>query len=252
MDLQLKGHKVLITGATKGIGRATAASFASEGADVAICARNQEDIDAAVEALSSKGVKAFGLAVDAMQAESLKGWIDASAEALGGIDCIVSNVTGGGGEGDDASRSQFEGHVLGAVRCLENSMPYLENSDNASVVMISSTAALEKFMGPRPYNATKAALIQYSGALSQELAPKGIRVNTISPGPIMIEGGAWDNIKQHMTPFYEATLADIPCGRMGKAEEIADQIVFLASQKGAFTTGTNIVIDGGLTKRIQF
>ena len=121
MDLQLKGHKVLITGATKGIGRATAESFASEGADVAICARNQEDIDAAVEALSSKGVKAFGLAVDAMQAESLKGWIDASAEALGGIDCIVSNVTGGGGEGDDAWRSQFEGDVLGA--CLLYTSP---------------------------------------------------------------------------------------------------------------------------------
>ena len=116
----------------------------------------------------------------------------------------------------------------------------------------STTAAVETFMVPQAYNAMKAALIQYSGALSQDLAPKGIRVNTICPGPIFIEGGAWNNIKDNMKPFYEATLADIPMGRMGKAEEIADQVVFLASPRAAFTTGTNIVIDGGITKRIQF
>ena len=252
MDLQLQGRRALITGGTKGIGRAIAESFAAEGASVAICARNQEEIDAAVASLQSKGVTAFGQSVDVNDAAALKGWVDSAAEVLGGIDCIVSNVTGGGGTGDDAWRAKFEGDVLGAVRCVENALPHLEQSDNASVVFISTTAALEKFMNAGPYNAMKAAVIQYSGALSQDLAPKGIRVNTISPGPIFIEGGAWDNIKQNMTPFYDATLADIPCGRMGKAEEIADQIVFLASPRGAFTTGTNIVIDGGLTKRIQF
>ena len=107
-------------------------------------------------------------------------------------------------------------------------------------------------MAAGPYNALKAALIQYSGALSQDLAPKGIRVNAISPGPIFIEGGAWDNIKQHMTPFYEATLADIPLGRMGGANEVAAQVALLASPRAGFTTGTNVVIDGGITKRIQF
>jgi 3-oxoacyl-[acyl-carrier protein] reductase len=252
MDLQLQGHRALVTGGSKGIGRAIAESFASEGASVSICARNQEEIDAAVAALESKGVTAFGQSVDVNDGAALKAWIDASAEALGGIDTIVSNVTGGNGQGDDAWRAKFEGDVLGTVRCVENSLPYLEKSENASIAMISTTAALEKFMNAGPYNAMKAAVIQYSGALSQDLAPKGIRVNTVSPGPIFIEGGAWDNIKQNMTPFYDATLADIPIGRMGKAEEIADQIVFLASPRGAFTTGTNIVIDGGLTKRIQF
>jgi 3-oxoacyl-[acyl-carrier protein] reductase len=118
--------------------------------------------------------------------------------------------------------------------------------------MISSTAALEKFIGPSAYNAMKAALLNYSGALAQEVGGKGIRVNAISPGPIMIEGGAWDNIKKHMTPFYEATVAEIPVGRMGKAEEVAAQVALLASPLGAFTTGANLVIDGGFTKRIQF
>ncbi|MBH79151.1 MAG: 3-ketoacyl-ACP reductase [Gammaproteobacteria bacterium] len=252
MDLQLQGRRALITGATKGIGRAIAESFASEGANVAICARNQEELDAAVAELESKGITACGQAVDVNDGDALKGFVDAAAEALGGLDCIVSNVTGGGGQGDEAWRAKFEGDVLGTVRLVEAALPHLEKSDNASIVMISTTAALEKFMNAGPYNAMKAALIQYSGALSQDVAPKGIRVNTISPGPIFIDGGAWDNIKQNMTPFYDSTLADIPIGRMGKAEEIADQVVFLASPRGAFTTGTNIVIDGGLTKRIQF
>ena len=103
-----------------------------------------------------------------------------------------------------------------------------------------------------PYNALKGALLQYSGALAQDVAGKGVRVNAVSPGPIFIEGGAWDNIKQNMAPLYDATLAEIPCGRMGSAEEVAAQVVFLASPRAAFTTATNIVIDGGLTKRIQY
>ena len=252
MDLQLAGGKAIITGGTKGIGRAIANTLADEGCNVAICSRNQEEVDAAVAELSSKGVTAFGQAVDVGDADALKGWVAASADALGGIDIVVSNVSGGGAQGDEAWRRHMEYDMLGAVRLVESSMEHLEASSNGNIVMISTTAALEKFMQAGPYNAVKAALIQYSGALSQDLAPKGIRVNTVSPGPIFIEGGAWDNIKQNMTPFYEATLADIPCGRMGKAEEIADQIVFLASPRWAFTTGTNIVIDGGLTKRIQF
>ena len=98
----------------------------------------------------------------------------------------------------------------------------------------------------------KAAVIQYSGALAQEVGAKGIRVNAISPGPIFIEGGSWERIKEHMTPFYDATIAEIPVGRMGTAEEVAAQIALLASPLGGYTTGTNIVLDGGFTKRIQF
>jgi NAD(P)-dependent dehydrogenase (short-subunit alcohol dehydrogenase family) len=252
MDLQLKGSKVLITGATKGIGRAIAEAFADEGANVAICARNAEEVDAAVAALKAKGVTAFGQAVDVGDGDAFKAWIDASAAALGGIDAIVSNVSGGGAQGEDAWRRHLEYDMLGAVRMVEGAMEYLEKSDNASVALISTTAALEKFMNAGPYNALKAALLNYSGALSQDLAPKGIRVNAVSPGPIFIEGGAWDNIKQHMTAFYDATVGDIPMGRMGTAEEVAAQVVFLASPKAGFTTGTNVVIDGGITKRIQF
>ncbi len=252
MDLKLKGSKALITGATKGIGRAIANTLADEGCNVAICARNAEEVDAAVAELSAKGVTAFGQAVDVGDGDAFKAWIDASADALGGIDCIVSNVSGGGAQGEDAWRRHLEYDMLGAVRMVEGSMEHLEKSDNASVILISTTAALEKFMQAGPYNALKAALLNYNGALAQDLAPKGIRVNAISPGPIFIEGGSWDQIKQHMTAFYDATVADIPMGRMGTADEVAAQAVFLASPLAGFTTGTNVVIDGGLTKRIQF
>ena len=252
MDLQLAGGKAIITGGTKGIGRAIANTLADEGCNVAICSRNQEEVDAAVAELSSKGVTAFGQAVDVGDADALKGWVAASADALGGIDIVVSNVSGGGAQGDEAWRRHMEYDMLGAVRLVESSMEHLEASSNGNIVMISTTAALEKFMQAGPYNAVKAALIQYSGALSQDLAPKGIRVNTVSPGPIFIEGGSWDQIKQHMTAFYDATLADIPMGRMGSAEEVAAQVALLASPRAGFTTGTNVVIDGGITKRIQY
>ncbi|MEM7078336.1 MAG: SDR family oxidoreductase [Pseudomonadota bacterium] len=252
MDLQLKGQNVLVTGGTRGIGRAIADTFAAEGANVAICARNAAQVDAAVAELSAAGVTAYGQAVDASDGDALAGWVAASAEALGGIDTVISNVSGGGGEGEAAWRGHFEHDMLGAVRLTEASMTHLKASDNASIVMISTTAALEKFIRAGAYNAMKASVLQYAGALSQDLAPAGIRVNSVSPGPIFIEGGSWDNIKQHMTPFYEATLADIPMGRMGSAQEVADQVVFLASARAGFTTGTNVVIDGGITKRIQF
>ncbi len=253
MDLELKGCNALITGSTKGIGRAIANALADEGANVAICARNSDEVDAAVAELSAKGVKAFGTSVDIGNGEALAGWVEGAADALGGIDCVVSNVSGGNAPGEDGWRSNFEHDVLGTYRLVTAATPYLEKSNNASILMISTTAALEKFIGAGAYNSMKAALLNYSGALAQDLAPKGIRVNAISPGPILIENGAWDNIRKNMTAFYDATVAEIPLGnRMGSAEEVAAQAAFLASPRAGFTTGTNIVIDGGFTKRIQF
>jgi len=252
MDLKLNGNKALITGATKGIGRAIADALAEEGCNVAICARDEKAVDETVNALSAKGVKAFGQAFDVGDGDQLKAWVEASADALGGIDCLVSNVSGGNAQGEEGWRANFEYDVLGTVRLVETALPHLEKSDNASIIMMSSTAALEKFIAANAYNAMKGALVQYAGALAQDLGPKGIRVNSICPGPIFIEGGAWDRIKTHMTAFYEQTVAQIPLGRMGSAAEVAAQVALLVSPRGAFTTGSNLVVDGGFTKRIQF
>lgn len=130
-------------------------------------------------------------------------------------------------------------------------MPSLQASDAASITIIGTTAAVEDFLGPQTYNAMKAALIVHSQGLAQALAGSGVRVNCVSPGPIMIEGGAWDFIKNNMADIYNGTLANQPSGRMGSADEVANAVGFLASPAASWVTGVNLVVDGGFTKRVQ-
>jgi 3-oxoacyl-[acyl-carrier protein] reductase len=253
MDLQLQGKVALITGSTKGIGRAIAATLADEGCHLGICARNLKEVEAAARELRAKGVKVVGEVVDITNASSYENWVKRCATELGGVDIFVPNVSAGGADvGEEGWRANFEADMLGTWRGVQAVLPYLQQSKAAAIVMISSTAAFEGFVGASPYGAMKAALLNYSGNLALELAAKGIRVNAVSPGPIFIEGGAWDQIKQAMPEFYGATLAKIPCGRMGSAAEVAAQVALLASPRAGFTTGTNVVIDGGFTQRLQF
>lgn len=253
MDLGLKGLKAVLAGASKGIGLATAEVLAGEGVDVAICARGKEGVDKAVGALKSKGVKAVGEAVDMADAAAYSAWVARAAKELGGCDIFISFASAGGGPASEETwKAVFNLDLLATWRGIQAALPYLETSKAGSIVAISTTAALEEFLGPQAYNAMKAAVINHAHAMSQALAPKGIRVNTISPGPIFIEGGAWDMVKTHMTPIYEMTLKGIPMGRMGNAQEVARAIAFVASPACQFMTGTNVVIDGGFTKRVQY
>lgn len=252
MDLGLSGKKAVITGATRGIGRAIANLLADEGVSLAICSRNQEEVDSAVTALSARGVKVTGAVVDVADKASYQAWITSAAEELGGIDIFIPNVSAGGGDmSEQGWENNFNVDLLGTTRGIEAAMPFLEKSAAASIVIISSTAGVETFMGPAPYNAIKGALIVHSKQLSQALAPAGIRVNCVSPGPVFIEGGAWDFIKNNMAELYDSTLAQIPQGRMGSAEEIANSVAFLASPAASLITGVNLVADGGFTKRVQ-
>jgi 3-oxoacyl-[acyl-carrier protein] reductase len=253
MDLQLKNKSVLITGSSKGIGFALAKILAGEGCNVGICARNADEVNAAVAAIQAMGVKAHGEVVDVTDSASLESWVGNCADALGGVDGFVANVSAGGADSEESGwRSNFEADVLASWKAVNAAKPYLEKSDSGSIVSIGSTASLEAFAGAVPYGAMKAALLNYFGNLAQDLAPMGIRVNTVSPGPIFIEGGAWDQIKTAMPEIYESTVAMIPAGRMGSAEEVCGQVALLLSPLSAYTSGTNVVIDGGFTKRIQF
>lgn len=253
MELGLKGLKAILAGASKGLGRATAEALAADGCDVAICARGQEAIDATVAGLKDKGVKAIGASVDMMDAAAYTAWVKAAAEELGGCDIFICFGTASGGPASEETfKATFELDLMATWRGIQAAMPYLEKSQAGSIVAISSTAALEDFFGVQAYNAVKASVIPLASSLSQALAPKGIRVNTVSPGPTFVAGGPWDMIKNHMKPVYDQTIAKIPTGRLGEADELGRAIAFVASPACRYMTGTNIVIDGGLTKRVQY
>jgi 3-oxoacyl-[acyl-carrier protein] reductase len=253
MDLQLKDKVVLVTGGSKGIGFVIAKTLVGEGARVSICARNAAEVAAAVEQLKAGGGQVMGAAVDVTDSASLASWIKASADSFGGVDGFVANVSAGGADVEESGwRQNFETDVLASWKAVQEVLPYLEKSSAPSIVNISSTAALEACAGAVPFGAMKAALLDYFGNLSNVLAPKGIRVNSVSPGPVFIEGGAWDQIKAAMPDIYNATLAAIPMGSMATAESVSVNVAMLLSPLSAYTTGANLVIDGGFTKRIQY
>lgn len=253
MDLGLAGKKALVTGGTKGIGRAVAEHFAAEGADVAICARNAGEISEAVEALRAKGIKATGRALDVADGPALAAWVADAAAELGGLDIVVANVSALAIGQDEASwKAEFDTDLMGTVRAVNAAMPFLEKSNAAAVVVISSVSGREIDFAAGPYGVFKAALIHYAKGLSFQLAAKGIRVNALSPGNTYFAGGVWEKIEQGNPELFRQAMALNPTGRMGRPEEMARAVVFLASPAASFITGTNLVVDGALTRGVQF
>ncbi|GAB5480417.1 MAG: SDR family oxidoreductase [Parasphingorhabdus sp.] len=252
MDLGLKGKKVILTGGSRGLGRAALEHFAKEGADVAFFSRNAEQVAAAKSELEVHGGKVFAEAFDMTDAEGYPKWLEKAAGELGGCDIFIHNVSSSGAGATGDWEVTFQTDIIGAVKALEVLEPHLEKSDDGSVIFMSSTAAFETFVAPQAFNAMKAALITYGSQLSQALGPKGIRVNMVSPGPIKFPGGNWSQIEAGMPEFYEMTKAGFALGDFGGADDVARSVVFLASPASSYTTGAHLVIDGGFTKRVQF
>ncbi|MCP3369537.1 SDR family NAD(P)-dependent oxidoreductase [Bradyrhizobium cajani] len=253
MDLGLKGAKVLVTGSTKGIGRAIAETFAAEGADVGVCSRNLAEVESTVATLKSRGVAAYGGAVDVADAAALKAWVGDMAQKLGGIDVVVANVSALAiGQDDESWEKEFSTDMMGTVRLVNAAMPYLEKSEAGAIVAISSVSGREVDFAAGPYGTFKAAIIHYTQGLANQLAGKGIRANTVSPGNTYFEGGVWNKIKDNNPELYKTALALNPTGRMGTPQEMANAAVFLASRAASFITGTNLVVDGALTRGVQF
>ena len=253
MDLGLKGLNVLVTGGTKGIGRRAADMFADEGANVSVCARDKDTVASTVAALKGKGVKAFGQAIDVGNKAALEGWVQASADALGGVDILVANVSAlAAAEDTEASwQAQFDIDMMHTVRAVNASLSHLEKSKWPSIVIVSSVSGREIDFTSPAYGAFKAALIHYAHGLAHKLAPKLIRVNSVSPGNVYFKDGIWHYIEKNLPDLFQQALALNPTGRMATAEEIGKGIVFLASPASSFTMGTNLVIDGALTKGVQ-
>lgn len=253
MDLGLKGRNAILIGANGGIGRKVANVLAAEGCNVAICGRTQDKLDLVADELKPSGVTVHAKAVDATDPVALPAFVEDAAKALGGCDIFISFTSANPGEDtDQAWETVMNIDILPMRRGIAAAMPFLEKSDAASILCISSTGAVEEFMGVQPYNALKAAVMNYSAALAQNLAAKGIRSNCITPGPVMCEDGPWAHIRDNAKEFYDATLAQIPIGRLTDGDELARTIAFVASPSCKAMTGANIVVDGGYTKRVQF
>lgn len=244
MDLGLKGKGAVVTGGSKGIGRAIATALAEEGANVAICARGEEALAATSEELQARGVKVHASSCDVSDAESLGAFLESSRDALGGIDVLVNNASGFGVSDDEAGwQAGFSVDMMAAVRATWKVIPWMEEAGGGAVVHISSTSGLEAG-SPPAYAAVKAALMSHSKTLANQLAPKKIRVNCVAPGSIEFPGGMWETIKKVNPPMYQGILSSIPFGRLGTAEEVANAVVFLASERASWISGVTLSVDG--------
>ena len=252
MDLGLKGRKAIVTGGTRGIGRAIVDLLADEGCDVALCARNRAAVDEAVTTLARKGVKAYGGAVDVADTAAQRAWVGEAAAALGGLDIFVANVSAMGMAMDEATwRLSFDIDVMGTVAGVEAAIPHLEKSAGA-IVVVGTTGAIEMQGAMRPYASVKAALIPFIKGMARTLAPKGVRCNMVSPGNVYFKGGVWNNVEERDPVRFKYMMSLNPMGRMGKPQEVANAVVFLASPRAGFISGTNVIIDGAMTQRVQF
>ncbi|KEA52074.1 3-ketoacyl-ACP reductase [Mangrovibacter sp. MFB070] len=250
MDLGLKNKRVILSGGTRGIGRAIARAFLHEGASVAFCARNLDDVKSTEVTL---GDHAFGSQVDVTDASAVNTWVGEAAAHMGGIDIVVPNVSAlAGGSAPEVWRLAFETDLLGSASLVNAALPWLRNSSAGAVVLISSVSGREVDMFAEPYGVLKAALIHYGKTLSAKLAHENIRVNTVSPGNVYFTDGVWGKIERETPELFAQCLAMNPMGRMATPEEVANAVMFLASPVASFTTGTNLTVDGGLTKGVQF
>ncbi len=246
MDLGLRNKNVIITGGSRGIGRAIALAFADEGANVAICARGAQALSDVKAEIVSRGVNAYAGTCDVGDSAALQQFLSDSNAALGGIDVLVNNPSGFGMSDDEAGwRAGFEVDMMAAVRATQQVTPWIAARGGGAIIHISSISGMEGTTRAIPYAAMKAAMISHSKSMALTLAPKNIRVNCVSPGSVEFPGGTWEERKLANDPVYEAVRTGIPHKRLGRPEEIAAVVVFLASSQASWLTGANIPVDGG-------
>lgn len=249
MDLELRGKVGIVTGASRGIGRSIAMGLAEEGCNLTICARNDEALQEAAQAMRAKGVDVVALAVDMTQGAGIKQIVDETMTAFQHIDVLVNNVGASNWKTfvehtDEDWQNLIDLNLFAAIRMCRRVVPIMEKQGSGSIIMISSIWGRE-LGGPSSYNTTKAAEIGLAKNLAKELAPKGVRVNTVAPGSILFPGGGWDE-RQKADPEGMAAFVDqnMPFGRFGRPEEVADVVVFLSSGRASLMSGACINVDG--------
>lgn len=255
MDLGLSGKRTIVTGASRGIGRAVAELLAAEGASIATCARGQAGLDEALASFRGRGVEAYGEALDVRDGAAFAGWVERSAAALGGVDVLISNVS----TRVDPSRpgwwpETFEVDLHQHVRAFDAYLPALKQGKSPAVVFVSSIASVLAQLPANEiaYGAMKAALTSFAGQMAVLHGRSGVRVNLVAPGPIFFEGGVWDAIRRAQPAMYERASQLPALGRMGTPDEVASAVAFLASPAASYITGANLRVDGGAIRTVNF
>lgn len=245
MDLGLQGRAALVTGSSRGIGGAIAAGLAAEGCRVALCARGADDLAATAGRIREGGADALALPADLTAPGEAERVVRETIAGFGALDVLVNNLGGGRAGDDDAAWAYTLDVNLGvAVRASRAAIPQMRTQGRGAILLIASVSGWQAGGAPA-YNAAKAAEIMYARALAKDLAPDGIRVNAVSPGSILFPGGGWERRQRRDPERIARFLAeDLPLGRFGTPEEIANVVVFLASDRASLVTGANIAVDG--------
>ncbi|MBD0274738.1 MAG: SDR family oxidoreductase [Acetobacteraceae bacterium] len=242
---EFDGKRVVVCGGSRGIGRSVALGFAEAGAAVSICARSAGPLEETRAEIAAKGVPAHAAGCDLADGPAVLAYVEAAAQALGGIDVLVNNASGfGAPDTEEAWQAGLSVDVMATVRASRAALPHLERS-RGSIVNVSSISGFMPSTRTPAYAAVKALLINYTASQAQMLAPKGVRANAVAPGSIEFPGGAWEKRKTIDPKLYEGILRSIPFGRLGTPEEVAEVVLFLASPRARWVTGQTIIVDGG-------
>jgi 3-oxoacyl-[acyl-carrier protein] reductase len=246
MNLVVKDKRVIVAGGSRGIGRSIALAFAESGARVSICARGAPELEATRQELSALGGVAHAAVCDLKDNAAIARYIPEAAAALGGIDVLVNNATAGAtGDDEESWEESLDVDLLAAVRASRAALPFLEKGRDPTIINISSGSGLNPSVRTPAYGAAKAAIIHYTRTQAATLASRGIRVNCVAPGSIEFPGGGWEKRKSEEPALYNQVLASMPAKRLGRPEEVASVVLFLASPLANWVTAQVIGVNGG-------
>jgi len=253
MDLELAGKVALVTGASRGIGRAIAEGLAAEGARLVIAARGVEALAEARQALEASDAEVLAVPTDVGNDAAVEALVEHARERFGPIDILISNASALAVSGDRASwEASLNVDVMGAVRLVEAVLPMMREQQQGSILLVSSVSAIEAApMDDFGYTAAKAALNAFAKKLAVVEGRHGIRANALLPGSTEFPGGGWETMREHQPDIYEMVRQTVPTGRLGTPQEIADAAVWLVSPRAGWVNGASLVVDGGQSKAIR-